>query len=87
MTSVIVFAVDTDSEPTTLMMAKKSSTERTPPVLFPELTPKYDLACRVLLDDQVLLINVRPTVASNMLQQTDTRLGRTSSPRGNANNS
>jgi hypothetical protein len=38
-------------------MAKKSSTERTPPVLFPELTPKYDLACRVLLDDQVLLIN------------------------------
>jgi len=41
----------------------KATTERAPPnnVKFPELSTKKDLECRVLLEDQIMLIDVRTT--------------------------
>ena len=36
-----------------------SGSAPTPVVVFPELSSKTDLKCRVLLEDQILLIDVR----------------------------
>jgi len=46
---------------TTNVVTQKATTGRAPPdnVKFPELSKKKGLECRVLLEDQVLLIDVR----------------------------
>jgi hypothetical protein len=43
------------------VVTPKATTGHTPPnnVKFPELSKKKDLECRVLLEDQILLIDVR----------------------------
>jgi hypothetical protein len=56
-------------------MAKKKSNTKPAPALiqFPELTPKSDLTCRVLLDDQILLVDVRAAITFMQLPQPKTR--------------